>query len=159
MEWRTIPEFPNYEVNENGDVRSYRIGKNISPMMNRSGYYKLNIWHNGKLYSRLVHRLVAQAFISNPDDKPQINHIDSDKSNNHVSNLEWVTQKENMKHRTYNEVNTKRVSQYDIDGNFIREFKSLTEAANHVGAYKGNLSNVCLGRKKSIKGFIWRFSE
>lgn len=159
MEWRIIEEFPNYQINENGDIKSFRNNKVITNKLNHGGYHYVGLWYEGKLHSRLVHRLVAQTFIPNPDNKPQVNHVDSNKINNHVSNLEWCTQKENMKHRTEHEVNTKRVRQYDLEGNFIEEFKSLTIAASFIGSSKGTLSNACLGRKKTCKGYIWRFSE
>lgn len=84
-EWRPIKDFEDYEVSNYGRVRHGEYLKKPTPS---NDYLHLGLTKDGKTYTKLVHRLVAEAFIPNPDDKPQVNHIDEDKSNNHVSNLE-----------------------------------------------------------------------
>jgi hypothetical protein len=101
--WRKIEEFKNYEVSNLGNVRSLnyrRTGetKILKLGKDKNGYLYICLWENGKQYFKTVHRLVATAFISNPQGKPQINHINGDKENNRVSNLEWCTGKENCQH-------------------------------------------------------------
>ena len=99
-EWRVIPDYPNYEVSNYGEIR--RVWKNHtnlkSTTVNRFGYETVHLSKNGENKHCKVHRLVAAAFIDNPDNLPEVNHIDGDKLNNCVSNLEWVSRSQNMKH-------------------------------------------------------------
>lgn len=90
--WKAIPEFPTYEVSNFGQVRSSR--KILKPYKNHKGYLRVDIF--GRNYR--VHRLVAETFLPNPENKPQVNHKDGDKSNNCLYNLEWCTQEENISH-------------------------------------------------------------
>lgn len=101
--WRKIEGFEKYEVSNLGRVRSLDYKhtgeiKVLRPILNRYGYLRINLYKNSKLCSRSIHRLVAQAFILNPENKKQVNHIDANKQNNIVSNLEWCTNLENMQH-------------------------------------------------------------
>lgn len=102
LEWRTIEEFPIYEVSNTGVVRNKRTKKEKKPNINEKGYELIKIYvKTGIAYKRRVHRLVAKAFISNLENKPEVNHKDGNKRNNTVENLEWVTQKENHEHALY----------------------------------------------------------
>lgn len=99
LEWRTIEEFPIYEVSNTGVVRNKRTKKEKKPNISEKGYELIKIYvKTGTAYKRRIHRLVAQAFIPNPENKPEVNHKDGNKRNNAVNNLEWVTQKENYEH-------------------------------------------------------------
>jgi hypothetical protein len=95
--WKQI-EDTNYEVSKEGVVRNITTKIIIKGGISTSGYKMVSLHINGKRVNKQVHRLVALAFIDNPEDKSQVNHKDSDKLNNHINNLEWVTPKENMKH-------------------------------------------------------------
>ena len=103
-EWRPIAEFDGeYEVSNLGRVRSMKryygmVGRIMPQTIQRKGYYAVTFWMNNKAYCRKVHRLVIEAFTPNPDSLPCINHIDGNKLNNHVSNLEWCTYQANMQH-------------------------------------------------------------
>ena len=94
---RVLDLFSGYTIREDGEVRS-RFGRVVKQQFDGPGYARVELWENGKGRKYLVHRLLAQAFIPNPDRKPQVNHIDGDKANNALTNLEWVTQSENQLH-------------------------------------------------------------
>lgn len=116
VEWKLIEGFDGiYSVSNYGEVRNNRTGKLMKPRKNEKGYLRIGLTTNGKQKCMRVHRLVAQAFIPNPENKPEVNHIDFDKENNCVNNLEWVTCKENSDHsfgnrKRSNEKNYKKVS-------------------------------------------------
>lgn len=93
-----IPGFENYVVSEDGTVTNTLTGRTLKPSLNENGYLYVGLSKAGKLYPRSVHRLVAAAYIPNPDDKPFVNHLDANRSNPHKDNLEWCTQTENIKH-------------------------------------------------------------
>ena len=125
--------------------------------------------------NHLVHRLVAQAFIENVENKIEVNHIDGNKLNNHVSNLEWVTRSENMKHSysmglekppmkgRFGKLNSrsKPVLQYDLNNNFIRRFESAGEGARFLKNKSADrsISKCCNGLRKTAYGYIWRFEN
>jgi hypothetical protein len=95
--FKTIEDFPNYKISAEGTIINSR-GKNKTPNKRRDGYYKVDLYDDGIGHSKSIHRLVAEAFISNPDNKPDVNHKDGNKLNNSVENLEWVTKSENIQH-------------------------------------------------------------
>lgn len=121
----------------------------------------------------LIHRLVAEAFIPNPLNKPEVNHIDGNKKNNNVANLEWVTRSENALHAfklglrkpigplvgSINELcpNSRPVNQLSLNGELIQTFPSMAEA-RRCGFSQGNISTVIHGKRKSHKGFKWEFA-
>lgn len=116
VEWKLIAGFGGtYSVSNYGEVRNNKTGRLMKQRKTEKGYLRVGLTTNGKLKCMRVHRLVAQAFIPNPEDKPEVNHIDFNKENNCVNNLEWVTGKENAKHslgnrKRSNEKNYKKVS-------------------------------------------------
>lgn len=96
--WKIIPDYPNYEVSNTGLVRNIKTGNLIKPEIQFKGYYRVQLYKNNKKRNYRIHRLVAEAFIDNPENKPHVNHKNLDKSNNCVENLEWVTWQENNRH-------------------------------------------------------------
>lgn len=128
-EWRTINGFLDYKVSNRGRLMSYRRStpRVISGSIRADGYIQAALMHEqGKYTYRRVHRLVAEAFIPNRDDKPHINHIDGDKTNNAVENLEWVTVAENNRHAYDTGLNARLLLPMDV--RYIRA-STMTEKA------------------------------
>lgn len=96
--WKRIKGFFNYEVSDSGVVRNSKTRQIIKPTLNYCGYQRVGLYHNGKTRTILLHRIVAESFIENINDLPEVNHLDGDKTNNKVSNLEWSTRIQNMQH-------------------------------------------------------------
>lgn len=147
-------------------------GKTISTHKNKkTGYISCKIYKGSGAKTVKIHRLVAQSFIPNPYNKPQVNHKNGVKSDNNVKNLEWVTARENQIHAYkiglkrklmlgvmgYDNNCSKQVLQYSKDGKFIREFGSQLEANRETGVYNTNISSCCLGMAKTAGGYIWKF--
>jgi len=97
-EWHTIQEFPNYDVSNLGNIKNITSEKILKPTV-KSGYYQVSLVNNENKQNFKVHRLVALAFIENPENKSDVNHKDKNKLNNNLSNLEWMTRRENNIHR------------------------------------------------------------
>lgn len=151
-------------IERNGTEDFYYIKERIrKPIKNNRGYLCVMLSKHCLSKGFQVHRLVAQAFIPNPDNLPQVNHKDENKENNCVDNLEWCTNEYN---RNYSNITERTrelqgvsIDQFTIDGQFIKTHRSIAEAANEVGVNKCNIQR-CL-KKKSVqcKGFIWKYHE
>ncbi len=132
-EWITISENENYEVSNLAQIRNKQTKKILKKHITEAGYERIGLHysqlHKSKLH--LVHILVAQAFILNPENFPFINHKDRNKTNNRVTNLEWVNHSMNMKHcvKTGRNQYKRAVRQRDLEGNEVAIFDSLEEAA------------------------------
>ena len=100
--WKEIKDFPNYLISDKGEVYSLYTNKYLSSKITEYGYLVVNLTHNGINKSKRVHRLVAEAFIPNPDNLPEINHKDENKLNNNVDNLEWCNRTYNNNYGTHN---------------------------------------------------------
>jgi hypothetical protein len=116
------------------------------------------------IYNRTyaLHRLIALAFIENPQNKEQVNHIDGNKINNRVDNLEWVTNSENQLHKFHIGLGnnfSRKIKQYDLEWNFIKEFNSIVIASKELNIGKTNILGVLKLRRKTAGGFIWKYSE
>ena len=111
---KQIPEAPNYYIYSNGKIWSSNRNKFLISVIMSNGYHGISLYNNGIQLQRLVHRLVAKAFISNPENKPQVNHKDNNKLNNHISNLEWVTCSENHLHAYANGKSTMKGEKHPL---------------------------------------------
>lgn len=173
--WKDIKGYEGlYQVSNMGRVRSldryvnhnYVNKKLIKSKIrkfstDKDGYKGVTLCKDGIQKTYKVHRLVAEAFLQNPNNLPFINHKDEDKTNNRVDNLEWCTHSYNINYGTRNKkVSThfsKPVLQFTKDGEFIKEYKSVTSAE------KQNLINhiscCCLGKLRHAGGYVWRFKE
>jgi hypothetical protein len=129
----------NYKVNENGYIRVFIYNRTYA-----------------------LHRLIALAFIENPQNKEQVNHIDGNKNNNRVDNLEWVTNSENQLHKFQIGLGnnfTRKIKQYDLECNFIKEFDSIALASKELNIGKTNIWGVLNKIRKTAGGFIWKYSQ
>ena len=168
-----------YKVSNLGKILSlnYRnTGKAelLNPGTNKDGYLQVCLSKNGEDKWCLVHRLVAEAFLENPENLPEVNHKDENKKNNFVflnedgsvdkkrSNLEWKNHRDNLNHGTHNEriakANSKRVLQLSLSGELIREWDSTMECGRN-GFNQGAVAACCRGEKPQYKGYIWKYKE
>jgi hypothetical protein len=182
-QWRTAIYdgivYEGYEVSNLGRVKSLnynRTGraKMMKPVEEKNGYLRVKLSKNGEYKTCLVHRLVAFTFLENPEKKPEVNHIDEDKTNNFVflnedgsvdkekSNLEWIWHKDNLNHGTRNKrvakARSKKVLQLTLDGELIREWESTQECGRN-GFIHGHVAACCRGERKTHKGFHWKYEE
>lgn len=179
--WKDVVGYEGlYEVSSLGQVRSLcylHTGqtKVLKPAKYRRGYLRVVLCKNGKRKPSLVHRLVAEAFIPNPSNLPQVNHKDEVKTNNLVfldengivvpekSNLEWCDCHYNNNFGTRNERAAKALSrpvlQYDKFGNLVKKWPSVAEVSRRFGWAHQNISKCCLGKRKSAYGFVWRYVQ
>ena len=171
--WKSIAGYEGlYEVSDLGRVKSLNYnhtGKEriMKPRKNTHGYLYVNLHKDGQRKTITVHRLVATAFISNPRNLETINHKDEVKTNNTVTNLEWMSIKDNNNYGTRNkrlsetQINDKNkskvVQMFDRQGNLLAAFPSTHEAERVTGIYHSHISKCCNGKIKSAGGYIWRY--
>ena len=155
-----IEGFEKYEVSNLGKVRNIKSGRMLKPHLNHNGYLKHHLYRHDKQKELFLHRILAIAFIDNPGKKPQVNHIDENKLNNDLSNLEWCTGRENLVHGTRTkrvaEKLSKKVIQLDLNDNILNVFKSMRQAERETGIDATSISACCNGKRKSAGRFKWR---
>ena len=175
--WKDIKGYEGqYQVSNLGRVKSlnYRgIGKEqiLIPSKQTTGYLFVVLHKNGTRKTFTIHRLAAQAFIENHENLPCVNHIDEDKTNNCVDNLEWCSHEYNINYGTHNArcLETKKlkkcknaekpVLQFTKANKFIKEFPSIHEATRCTGINKGNICSCFKGRRTTAGGFVWKYKN
>ena len=197
--WKPVIGYEGlYEVSSLGRVRSLdRIDSNnhplngviLKPYISNSGYLLVGLYKQQKRDRKLLHRLVAEAFIPNPENKPEIDHINTIKTDNTVflnedgsvnydkTNLRWTTRKENINNpltKTKMQINARKPSkgkygkkhhrskpiiQYDKEGNFIKEWECANDVERVLGISNKHIGSVCLGKRKSCGGYIWKYKN
>ena len=163
-QWKEIMEASNYEISNLGRVRNKTTKKILKGRLSKSGYLQVSVKLNEtqKFSNRYIHRLVAIYWIENPENKREVNHIDGDKENNVIENLEWVTSSENQKHRHKlgnNKTSQRKVGKFDKDGNLIAKYNSIVEAAASEGSPRVSIDNVLQGKRYTLKGFVWKYLD
>lgn len=137
-----------YAVTSCGKVWSYISQKFLSPRITHAGYYEVHLRKQGESKQFRVHRLVAEAYIDNPENKPEVNHKDENKLNNCINNLEWFTSKENVNYGTRSQRVSQKKSKSIYCTELNRIFSSMTEAQNKTGINRGLISRCCNGKLK-----------
>lgn len=181
--WKDIVNFEGiYQISNFGNLKSFkrnREGHVLSEKDKRGHYLSVILCYQSKTRCTRIHRLVAEAFIPNPENKPQVNHIDGNKQNNRVDNLEWATAIENMAHARetglssfiamnhYNQIERPfKIIQCDLSGKFLAEYKNAKDASDASGVCQRNILQVAnkteykkgLTRKQA-GGYIWKLGE
>lgn len=171
--WKDIEGYEGlYQVSNLGNVKSldkYVNGRNskrlvkgklLSLFDDKDGYKLVNLYNNKKIKQFRVHILVANAFIPNPNELPQVNHIDGDKSNNFVDNLEWCDCLYNIHHALSKGLFRKTsVNQYDLDGNFIKKWDRIIQVERELNIFHSRIIEVCKGTRNQIGGYKWRYAK
>lgn len=152
--WKDIQWYDGYQISNLGRVKSFKYNKEkILRPKNVKQYLIVSLCKQGKVKNYLVHRLVAEAFIPNPQNLPQVNHIDEDKTNNCMDNLEWCDAKYNSNYGTRNEKISKQV--LCVETGII--YPSTMEIKRKLGFVQSNISMCCNGKRKTAYGHTWRY--
>ena len=177
--WKDVAGYEGlYQVSDQGRVKSLertfidKIGREryvkeciLKPAMDKGGYLRVGLCDGEKRKTFKVHRLVCEAFHENPDNKPQVNHINEDKADNIACNLEWATARENSNFGTRNErigkksaiTKSKPICQYTLDEKIVKIWASLAEVKRGTGFSQGNISQAANGNRKTAYGFRWKY--
>jgi len=155
-----VEGFDNYEVSNLGKIRNIKSRRILKPFLQNNGYLMHALYGHDKKKFLLLHRILATAFVDNPEGKPCVNHIDENKLNNDLSNLEWCTAKENARHGTrIKRIAEKRsieVVQLDLNDNVLNTFESMVQAERETGIDASSITKCCKGKRKSAGGYKWR---
>ena len=180
-EWRPIAGYEGiYEVSNMGRIKSLdRVisqtnrygtqtdhvykGKILKESVGNNGYLHIDLHKDGKTKRVLIHRLVASHFLEKQDGADVINHLDCNKENNSVPNLEWCTQSHNIKYAyeqgTKTPPHMQKVAQYGENGSLIRIWDSIAEASRELGLKASNIGKVCRGQRHQTGGYKWQYIE
>lgn len=173
-----IKDYPDYSISEDGQVWSNKTKKYLKPNYSSRGYASVELFNQNGSRRLLIHRLVAEAFLPNPNNYPQVNHKDENPSNNNVDNLEWCTAKYNMNYgdgaktrhlkidytkeiyKINARENGKKVSvpvyMFTKQGAFIKKFNSIKEASIDTNIHYTNIIAASLGKRKRAGGYVWK---
>ncbi len=165
--WKDIIGYEGlYQVSNLGNIKSfYKAKKSIKkPTLSNKGYLRVGLSKNKKSKTFKIHRLVAKTFLSNPNNYLEVNHKDGNKLNNCVDNLEWCSRSYNINHAWRNKLTkgrSKKLLQYDLNNNLIREFISAREASRTLHINVGDISSCCnhSHKHKTAGGYIWRYAD
>lgn len=177
IEWLTIKQNSNYEISNNGQVRNKNTKRILKPAISNKGYYLVGLSNKCKMHTYTIHKLVMEHFNRCAFDGEVINHIDGNKLNNNINNLEYVTQKVNTikawemglcektrqalfnRKQKSNIRTSKRVVQFDMNGNIIGKFESIRQAERATGIPDSNIMRCCRKIQPQTRGYRFEFES
>lgn len=169
--WKDIKGYEDlYQVSNLGRVKNKKTNNIRKTYISKIGYYAINLYKKDNRKTTFLHRLIAEAFIPNPNNLPCVNHKDENKLNNNLDNLEWCSYSYNntygigqenrkkalSKSLTNNPNRSTPVNQYDLSGNLIKSYPSISEAYRATGINLVLIHRVIKGKQKQTKGYVWR---
>ena len=169
-EWRDIEGYEGlYQISCLGRIKSLKCGKEriLKLGSNPLGYSIVGLYKNGQQKFFTVHRIVAKTFISKSNDKSEVNHIDGNKKNNKVNNLEWTTRSENIKHAIKNGLfifkpyvpKAKKIEQLDLNNNLIKTWNSCKEIVEELEVDNTHIYECCTSKRKTAYGYKWKYKN
>lgn len=162
--WKDIEGYEGlYQVSSEGRVKSLNYNRTgeekiMKGTKNNKDYFTVSLCKEGKTKTFSIHRLVATAFLPNPNNLPQVNHRNEDKTDNRVENLEYCDSKYNNNYGTRNERISKPILQFNLDGEFIKKWDGAREVERELGFNHGDISTCCRGKIKTAYGFVWMYA-
>ena len=151
--WKDIRGYEGlYKISNLGRVANNT--KILKQILCKDGYMRIHLYKNGVGKHVYVHRLVAEAFIQNRYDLPEVNHVDKQRNNNRVSNLEWCTKQQNMTHGK-----GKKIQQIKLNGTILSTYESTAQAGRALKVDSGNISRCASGSCATAYGFVWRYRD
>lgn len=163
LDTKDIPGFSKYCIDREGNIYNKETKNKISTFadINGNGYIRIALTPNGQTETQkyYLHRIISLVFIPNPNNLPFVNHINENKRDNRIENLEWCTQSDNMKHSAKMKELSRKVQVYDLDGELLETFDSVKEAAEKTGANHTQIIHVCAGRRKTAGEFKWKYAN
>ena len=156
---KPIPNYPNYSVTEDGKIINNKTNRELKPILGNTGYYQISLSNKGESRNLTIHRLVANAFLSNDENKREVNHINGIKTDNRVENIEWVTPSENMKHAY--KFGLKIANRKTINNKFVLDtetgifYNSAREASRLLGINENTLRGYLTGINPNKTSLIY----
>lgn len=159
-QWKTIETHENYAVSTMGNIKNIKFDRPVKPFADKNGYMVVNLYKNGKMETKKVHRIVLSAFTQNTEGKEQVNHLNGVKSDNRLVNLEWSTNSENQRHRRIvlgkngGGLHQKKVRCVEL--NVV--FASIMDAERKTGVHHQHISKCMNGKRKCAGGMHWEIA-
>lgn len=159
--WKDVSGYEGrYIVSTLGHIKNVKRNKLLKPTIDSKGYSNVKLYMNNiQSKTHKVHRLVASAFLSNPDNKPQVNHKDENRTNNRVDNLEWCTNKYNCNYGNHSKHLSKPILQFDKNGNYIRKWNGASEAGRTLNICIQSIQKCCKSKRFSAGGYVWKYEK